>query len=338
MSLSTKTWTVLKYCKESWHNSGIVMKQIAKLPSNELAVTKNRLCVYCDLIYCFLKYGDDFNDYCTFKFWEKNGEERDAYISLRRNDVLRFAMSTPKIHKLFLDKALFNERYAKYIKRGWMVTSSCGRNDIVQFVQKFGSVIAKPIDDFGGHGVKLLRVSDECLNTHINEIIMGGGKYILEETISNTEQIKHIAPGSLNTLRVVTVIDKQNKLHIVACLLRMGNGIAITDNYHDGGMACPIELSTYTMKGKAYAMGCKEYVEHPYSHIVFDGYAIDGVKDCIDLVKEVAFVEPEARYVGWDFAITPKGIEILEGNIPPGEDITQIAAGKGLWFEMLNWK
>ena len=247
-------------------------------------------------------------------------------------------MSTPDVHKLFLDKAVFNERYAKYVKRGWMVTSGCDRNDIVQFVQRFGSVIAKPIDDFGGHGVKLLRVSDECLDTYIDEIIMGGGRFILEEPICNSDQIKHIAPGSLNTLRIVTVIDRQNQLHIVACLLRMGNGIAITDNYHDGGMACPIELSTYKMKGKAYAMGCKEYTEHPYSHIVFDGYVVDGVKECINLVKEVAFVEPKARYVGWDFAITPKGIEILEGNIPPGEDITQIAAGKGLWYEMLNWK
>lgn len=338
MSLLGKVWTVLKYCKESWNHSRFVMRQIADLSSTECAVPKNRLWIYFDLIYCFLRYGDDFNDYCTFRFWEKNAKERDTYISLKRNDVLRFAMSTPEIHKLFLNKAVFNERYAKYIKRGWMVTSGCDRNNIVQFVQKYGSVIAKPIDDFGGHGVKLLRISDECLNMHINEIIMGGGNYILEETICNTEQIKHIAPGSLNTLRVVTVIDKQNQLHIVACLLRMGNGTAITDNYHDGGMACPIELSTYKMKRKAYAMGCKEYAEHPYSHIIFDGYAIDGVKECIDLAKEIAFVEPEARYVGWDFAITPKGIEILEGNIPPGEDITQIAAGKGLWYEMLNWK
>lgn len=176
MSLLRKARTVLKYCKESWNRSGFVMRQITDLSSKEFTVPKNRLWIYFDLIYCFLRYGDDFNDYCTFRFWEKDAKERDAYISLRRNDVLRFAMSTPKIHKLFLNKAVFNERYAKYIKRGWMVTSGCDRNDIVQFVQKFGSVIAKPIDDFGGHGVKLLRVSDECLNTHIDEIIMGGGK------------------------------------------------------------------------------------------------------------------------------------------------------------------
>ena len=314
------------------------MEQIKNLSSKELSVPKNRLWIYFDLIYCFLKFGNDFMGYCAFKFWEKNERERDTYISLRRNNVLRFAMSTPRIHKLFLDKALFNERYAKYVKRGWMVTSGCNRNDIEKFVQKYGRVIAKPIDDCGGHGVKMLTIYDKCLDAQISEIMMGGANYILEETICNSEQIKNIAPGSLNTLRVVTVIDKQNELHIVACLLRMGNGIAITDNYDGGGMACPIDLSTYKMKGKAYSKECEEYTEHPYSRIVFDGYAIDGVMECIELAKEVAFVEPEARYVGWDFAITPNGIEILEGNIPPGQNITQIAVGKGLWYEMMEWK
>ena len=54
---------------------------------------------------------------------------------------------------------------------------------------------------------------------------------------------------------------------------------------------------------------------------------------CVSVVKEVAYYEPDARYVGWDLAITPNGVELLEGNIPPGEDITQIASGCGLWYQ-----
>lgn len=37
--------------------------------------------------------------------------------------------------------------------------------------------------------------------------------------------------------------------------------------------------------------------------------------------KEVAYYEPDARYVGWDLAITPNGVELLEGNIPPGKTL-----------------
>lgn len=209
------------------------------------------------------------------------------------------------------------------------------------FAKKYPSVIAKPLSDFGGHGVMKLNVASgdykECLNV-LKERLDKGETFIVEETICNTDELKSIAPNSLNTVRLVTVIDQNKQLHIIASLLRMGDGNAITDNYHDGGMACAIDLETFKMRGNAYGMNCKEYREHPYSKIVFDGYQLNNIDKCVEMVKEIAFMEPEARYVGWDFAITPNGIELLEGNIPPGEDITQIATGCGMWYKMLEWK
>lgn len=89
--LFSKIKTVLKYSISSWKNSTYVVEQ---------KPTTNRFLAWVDLIYWFVRYGHDFNDYCTFEFWEKTPEERKSYISLRRNDVLRFAFSTPRVHKL----------------------------------------------------------------------------------------------------------------------------------------------------------------------------------------------------------------------------------------------
>jgi hypothetical protein len=255
-------------------------------------------------------------------------------------------MSTPRVYKLFLDKAAFNHRFAKYIKRHFMTTLDHNWTDITEFLKNNSKVIAKPLTDFGGHGVFLL---NNCgsgiypppqLNNveQLHNLYDNQCSYILEETICNCDKLSILAPASLNTLRFVTVINKEKKLHIIAALLRMGNGTAITDNYHDGGMACAIDLETGRLKGKAYGMNCVSYDVHPYSKIKFDGYEIPQFEDCVNLIKEIAFVEPEARYVGWDLAITPNGIELLEGNIPPGEDITQIATGCGMWYQMLSWK
>lgn len=327
----SKVITVLRYCKSSWTNSAFVKKQCP---------CRSRLYYYFDLIFCFLRYGDDFNDYCTFEFWNKNSKERDSYISLRRNDVLRFSLSTPSVYKLFLDKAAFNRRFAKYVKRGWITTEGNELEDLWAFVDKYESVIAKPLSDFGGHGVfKLSKTSPDYPSNlvKLNKIVSEGCNYILEETIVNCDELRKIAPGSLNTLRFVTIIDKNKKLHIVASLLRMGNGKAITDNYHDGGMACAIDLNTGKMRGSAYGMNCVSFADHPYSHIKFNGYQISNYGDCLEAIKEIAFLEPDARYVGWDIALTPNGIELLEGNIPPGEDITQIATGCGMWFSMQEW-
>lgn len=325
-----KVKTVLKYCYSSWRNSAFIKDKF----------NQNQIVTYFDLVYCFLRYGADFNDYCTFEFWKKTNQERDSYISLRRNDVLRFSFSTRSVYQLFLDKAAFNERFHKYIKRGWITTEGYSFEEIETFISRYDGVIVKPLSDYGGKGVFLIQPKMDDYQEKMNrlKILINKDKYIIEEFVTNCDSLKEIAPGSLNTLRFVTVIDKDNKLHIIASLLRMGNGISITDNYHDGGMACAIDLATGKMKGEAKGMHCMSYAIHPYSKIVFEGFSVQNFFKCVDLIKEIAFVEPEARYVGWDIALTPDGIELLEENIPPGEDITQIASGGGMWHKMLEWK
>lgn len=99
-----------------------------------------------------------------------------------------------------------------------------------------------------------------------------------------------------------------------------------------------IDSEKSILKGDAYGMNCARYEVHPYSHIKFDGFIIPHFDECISIIKEIVYYEPDARYVGWDLAIAQNGIELLEGNIPPGEDITQIASGCGLWYKMQAWK
>lgn len=324
--------TVLKYLGNSWEYSAFIKE---KNPS------KSRLIIAWDLVYCFVFYGHDFNDYCTFEFWKKQNSERKTYISYKRNDRLRFAFTSPKAYELFLDKAAFNMRFKKYVKRGWLVSTGKEWHEIESFVLHYDSVIAKPLKDYGGHGViKIKKDGNDYSSkmTMLKSELDGGKDYIIEQTLHNCEELRILAPGSLNTIRIVTVIDREKKLHVIASLLRMGNGTASTDNYHDGGMACVLDLKNGQLKGNAKGMRCVEYKKHPYSHIKFDGYKIPHINDILTTIKEIAFYEPDARYVGWDVALTPFGIEILEGNIPPGEDITQIATGRGIWYDMLNWK
>lgn len=109
--------TIYNYCIDSWENTTFVVDQINK---GEYTTSQNRLQIWFDLVYWYLLYGYDFNDYCTFKFWLKDSTERKSYISYRRNITLFRFFSTPRVYNLFLDKAAFNERFAKYVKRGWM--------------------------------------------------------------------------------------------------------------------------------------------------------------------------------------------------------------------------
>lgn len=313
--------TVLRYIPTSWENA----TQLSQ------SISKNRVSIFFELLFWFYFYGNDFNDYCTFKFWNKSFKQRKSYISRRRNEKLGFKLSSPRVYNIMLDKAEFNHRYNNYINRAWLDCRSATKEQVSSFIASHEYIIAKPLTDYGGHGVRKLH-RDNCPSpsdfSHSN--------FILEECITNIPSIQCIAPGSLNTVRIVTFIDRDGNISILAALLRMGNGHSFTDNYHDGGMATPIDITTGKMMGNAFGMNLKEYATHPMSGIAFDGYFVEEFDKCLELVYEVAKCEPEARYVGWDFAITPNGIELLEGNIPPGEDITQIAAGRGLWYDVTN--
>jgi hypothetical protein len=263
------------------------------------------------------------------------------YISLRRNNILRVDLSTPEVYKLFLDKAAFNKKFCNYIHRAWIDTKNNKWENILDFIKANSPVIAKPLEDYGGHGIFKINfksIDYEVSMKRLRCCLDNGNNFIIEEIIENREDIKVLAPGSLNTIRFVTVIDKNKELHIIASLLRMGNGNALTDNYHDGGMACAIDLKNGCMRGDAYGMFCHKYSIHPFSKVKFDGYKLDGFEEWVKIIKEVAMVEPSARYVGWDLAVTRNGLELLEGNIPPGEDITQIATQRGMWYDMLEWK
>lgn len=319
--------TFAKFLGQSWKDAGFAVRELH---------SGSHLGTYLDIVFWYLFYGFNFNDYCTFRFWEKSSEERKTYISFRRNDKLRLAFSNPSVYQLFLKKDKFNKRFEKYVKRKWLCTENSSETDIAMFLQSHSEVIAKPLTDYGGHGVLKFTSSDGNNDLIINNLKRGG--YLLEEKISNAKPLQCIAPASLNTIRIVTVIDPEEKLHIICALLRMGNGISFTDNYTNGGMACPIDIETGKLRDTAYGKNCTEYQKHPFSGITFDGFDVYGFDECLKLVKEVAFVEPSARFVGWDFAVTPNGIELIEGNIPPGEDVTQIGTGKGILEEISKLK
>lgn len=296
-------------------------------------IKMNRISLYCDIVYNKIVRGYDYDDYVTFEFYNKKGKERLSYLSFRENSKLTYKKIPAKIINLFLDKSLFNLRYQEYIKREWKCLSSLSKEDILEFIKRNKSVILKPIDDYGGVGIRKISISDDAIEQKIEKpyadshMVNGKKEWIIENCIENCEDVKKLAPASLNTLRIVTIIDSKGLVHIPAALLRMGSGTSVMDNYHSGGMACPIDLQTGELTKVATGEYNTKYEVHPFSKIRFKGYKIPEFNKILEIARNVALVEPKARYVGWDFALTPDGIEILEGNIPPGEHITQIASG-----------
>jgi len=156
---------------ESWPNSDFVKKQ---------SHIKNRLYIYFDILFWYIFYGHDFNDYCTFEFWHKSNSEKKSYVSLRRNDVLACKFSSSVVRKKFLDKAAFNDMYRKYVHRVWLDTRDRNWQEIECFVKNNSPVIAKPLEDYGGHGIFKIDTANEDYISALNRLksAVGGGQIL----------------------------------------------------------------------------------------------------------------------------------------------------------------
>ncbi len=321
------------HIKAVFHTLHSASSMADKLRSS--GVKKNKFILWADLVYSRLISGYDFDDYCTYRFWEKNKMERSEYLSFRENSRIALKLTPKKTFDLFLDKSKWNTRFSQYINRNWTSINGLDRATVMNFIKENEVVILKPLKDYGGVGIRKITIADPNIEESV-DYILAQEDMMMEECMENHPDLKRLAPSSLNTIRIVTVLDMKGNVHIPAALLRMGSGTSLTDNYHTGGMACPIDLRTGKLTGTATGEFNTPYLEHPYTKIQFQGYPIPRFQEIMEMARKVALEEPGARYVGWDFVVTPKGIEILEGNIPPGEHITQISSGP-LRTRLLKW-
>ncbi len=283
----------------------------------------NTLSIYMDMLRSLFKFGASDENYEQYHFWEHDDAYKNKFITWRRNLRIMYMFCTPKSKELFLDKVAWNERFSKYVKRDWIFCEESTLDAIIDFLHRHRDVIVKRIDGACGVGIYKYKSQDILSNQELLNSLKKGG-VILEEVAVNAEPIRSFSPSSLNTLRFVTCIDRSGKPHIIATALRMGNGKSHTDNIVTGGIACYVDIETGVLVTDGLNVEGKFFYEHPFSKIRFKGFQIPRWKEAKKLVLDLAMEVPEARFVGWDVVLTEKGFDVLEGNIPPGEELTEL--------------
>ncbi len=296
---------------------------------------KTRFTAWVDLVFCFIAYGADFSNYVSFHFYDLNRKGRRRFITFYRNERL-WHLFSKSAHKLFLDKSSFNEEFKQFILRKWMDTRKESQDNIIRFIESQGEVIVKPVDSCMGIGIHKVVFKDQSqLNSFLTEI-KEDKHYIVEEILENVPEVKRFNPPSLNTIRVITCLDKDSNIHILATCLRTGVSDAITDNVCTGGIVCHIDEQYGIIDTKAKNHSGYSYSVHPNSGVFLIGCQIPHWDNVIKLAKEASLKVPEARYVGWDIAITTKGLDLLEGNIPPDEGVTQMCTMEGMYDKIMS--
>lgn len=281
---------------------------------------KNRVILFFDMILCALTRGIGYLDYYTFGFATTKGKKRDTFVTMNDNVAYSSRCNKKEAIAYFDQKLLFNKAFDKYLKRDW-----CNLNDGYEAFETFAQgktyFFGKRSDSFGGLGVEKVQINKD-LHELYRELLNDGFE-LAEEAIVQHETMNQLCALSVNTIRIVTILDDRDVAHFIYALIRIGNGKNDVDNVTSGGM--------YTLLSKdgkiTHPCFCDKtvsyYNEHPYNHFPFIGFEVPYFKEAVAMCQEAAHVIKDMRYVGWDVAITPTGPVLVEGNNIPGYDMPQ---------------
>lgn len=284
---------------------------------------KNSIYLFFDIIACGLKYGAGYNDYLLCDFFNLTGEQRKTYVTRSVNNTLVSLLNNRDYYHCFDDKTEFYTNFSDLIGREWMLFSTEKKQDFIDFMENRSEVIVKPRDGTGGKGVEKLKKSDFKSLDEMADYLEKINADVVEDVIVQNPVMATLHPYSINTLRIVTVLNDEGP-HIVYGHVRIGNNKKPVDNLHSGGMFAPINLETGIVEFPAYDREKRTFDVHPLTGVQIKGFKIPEWDKAKEICLKASERIPQMKYLGWDVAISDKGPVFVEANNLPGYDIIQM--------------
>lgn len=228
-----------------------------------------------------------------------------------------------------------------YFEKGYLhslhddITS--GDLNSVTDLLKRGDLILKLISGDGGVGLVCLTLNDggyyindktaspERLVTFLKSL----DNFLIQRRLPQEGLAGTIFPGSVNTMRIGTMIDPDSgKPFIAYAVHRFGSSKSgFVDNVGQGGITAKIDLNSgrlsmahhYSKEGHM-----KVFEKHPVSSAMIFNQEISNWQDVKRRIIEMAGRMPYLKYVGWDFVLSDDDLYVLEGNVSPGLGLVQM--------------
>lgn len=281
------------------------------------------LLIFCDMVWCGFRYQAGYLDYDLFHFWELSGAQRATVLTRGKNNRYVHALNSAAEWDVFDDKPEFFRRFAPYMGRDFLELEEAGAEELEAFGARLGRFLVKPRNGTHGDGVELI---DAAAVTDWNSLyrrLKEEGRTLCEEVIPQHPDLDTLWPGSINTLRVITIL-KDGKVYLIDSYLRVGNSEKPVDNFNNGGLLMPVDRESGVVLTAARDKAGALYDRHPATGVAFRGFQIPLWDKVVELVEQAALVIPSIRYVAWDVAVTPTGAVLVEGNQYPGHDVFRL--------------
>lgn len=188
--------------------------------------------------------------------------------------------------------------------------------------------LKKATDSEGGAGVKFVKngkYDGKPAESFFDEI---QDDIVVQCKIAQSPVLNRLNESSVNTVRVLTLLDRQGVAKAYSSILRMGINGSKVDNASAGGITCGINPDG-RLNDVAYSAKGEKYLRHPTSGIAFGEITIPRFGEIQETATRLAVSLPHFRLVSWDFAVDADNeIVLIEANLHYGElDFHQLNNG-----------
>jgi len=202
-------------------------------------------------------------------------------------------------------------------------------------------LFTKAAGGYGGHGVRRWRWTGggyEAEGRRMSgaELLaeLGArsthGPIVLQPYLHNHRALSGLTVAALTTARMVTIRLPGREPRISVAVFRMAVGDVDADNYTQGGIVAPIDLTAGTL-GPAVrtddALRLLTFHTHPRTGTEIPGFRLPCWPEAVRLVEHAHALLPGIAFVGWDVALLDTGPALVEANWNPGVKLTQMPSG-----------
>ena len=191
---------------------------------------KNKVFLFFDILNCMARYGAGYNDYVIFEFWNLDAKQRDTYLTRFRSKKLMMFMNDHSYAHIFDNKNEFNEVFKDFIGRESLDLGTASDDDIRKFFETRKKVFAKMKDLTCGIGAELLETAKFKDADEFVAYVREKGFGTIEDVIENHPDVAKMYPYSVNTMRMITMVDAKGEPHLIYSVFKMGRDGRVVDN------------------------------------------------------------------------------------------------------------
>lgn len=280
-----------------------------------------------------IRYNISPMEYFQFRFFEKDHTEKLKWAGTGTMYEFQLVMNPKSKRSILDDKREFYKSYNQYVIHKTASLEELKANHELRnyFLSGAnGKLVFKVSDGKCGFQVEMRSIK-EFNSDNLISFMEKNGYDLLEEFIRQHEEMNRLSPSTVNTVRVITQLDKNNQVVILGCRQRISVDSHV-DNLASGNIVASIDEQTGIINSSAvYSDITKEDVTvHPSTGTEIIGFQVPFWSEIIDMVKNAALLHPQNRSIGWDVVVTDKGPGLIEGNHDWCKLVWQLPVKQGL--------